>query len=150
METQSIFCLYLQNEFELFHQISQLWSSFIRSILTLLYLKFKTSVQAQTAFYKFLDMTWIWNLHWGCFLINEVSQWFYQLGHVNFSKTIFWSENFSLSFCQIYYAQMSTLWLACMLKFLRSWAHRKKSQEKSRDHMQMTSCDQIFEGVSLM
>ena len=59
--------------------------------------------------YKFLDMIWIWNLHWGYILINEVSQWFYQLDHVNFSKNVFWSVNCTLMFYQIYDVQISTL-----------------------------------------
>ena len=40
---------------------------------------------------------------WGYFLINEVGQWFYQLYNVTFSKNVFWSVNFVLPFCQIYY-----------------------------------------------
>ena len=60
---------------------------------------------------------------------NEVGQRFYQLDHMTFSKNVFWSANFALSFCQIYYSQMSTLWLTYMLKFLlRRCTHCKKLQ----------------------
>ena len=47
----------------------------------------------------------ILNIHWGNFLINKVSQ----LDHVTFSKSLFWSQNFALPFCQICCIQKSTL-----------------------------------------
>ena len=50
--------------------------------------------------------TWYEFMHWGYFLITEVVQSFYQL-----DRDLFWSLNFSLSFCHIYYAQMSFVWL---------------------------------------
>ena len=56
--------------------------------------------------YIFLDMIWIWNLHWGYILINEAAQWFYQLDHVTFTKNVFWSVNCTVCFYQIYYIQM--------------------------------------------
>ena len=59
--------------------------------------------------YILLDMIWIRNLHWGYILINEVGQWFYELDHGTFSKSVFWSVNCTLPFYQIYYIQMSTL-----------------------------------------
>ena len=59
--------------------------------------------------FKFLEMIWIWNLPWGYFFITEVGQWFNQFDHVTFSKNIFWSLLFSLSFCQIYHTQMPFL-----------------------------------------
>ena len=55
--------------------------------------------------YQFLDMIWIWNLHWGYFLIIEVGQRFHQLNHLTFSENVFWSVNFTLRFCQICYIQ---------------------------------------------
>ena len=56
-----------------------------------------------------IEMIWIWDLHWGSILVNEVGQWFYQLDHVTFYKNVFWSVNFSLFFYQLCYIQMSTL-----------------------------------------
>ena len=47
-----------------------------------------------------LKLNWIWNLHWGYFLINEVGLWFYQLDLVTFSKNAFWSVNCTLFFYQ--------------------------------------------------
>ena len=44
-------------------------------------------------------------------LINEVGQWFYQLDHVTFWKNIFWFVNCAMFFYQIYFVQMSTLYL---------------------------------------
>ena len=80
-------------------------------------------------------MAWIWNLHWVYFLIYEVGQPFYEIDHVTFSKNVFWSVNFGLSFYQVYSTQMSTLSLAYMLTFLlRSWTH-SKFQEKSREQI---------------
>ena len=58
--------------------------------------------------YQFLDMIWIWNLHRGYFLINEVGQWFHQLNHLTFSENVFWSVNFTLRFGQICYIQKLT------------------------------------------
>ena len=68
---------------------------------------------------KFLDMILILNIHWGYFLINKVCQWFYQLGHVTFCKTVFWLVNFALPFCQICYIQNSTLKVDISTKMLR-------------------------------
>ena len=80
-------------------------------------------------------MAWIWNLHWVYFLIYEVGQPFYEIDHVTFSKNVFWSVNFGLSFYQVYSTQMSTLSLVYMLTFLlRSWTH-SKFQEKSREQI---------------
>ena len=59
--------------------------------------------------YKFIDILWISNLHWGYILINEVGQRFYQFDHVSFSKNVFWSVNCTPFFNQIYHVQMSTL-----------------------------------------
>ena len=52
---------------------------------------------------QLLHIIWIWNMHWGCFLINEVGQWFSQLDHMTFFKNILWSVNFALPFYQICY-----------------------------------------------
>ena len=35
-------------------------------------------------------------LHWQYFLMIEVRQWFYQLGHTTFSKNVFWSVMLTL------------------------------------------------------
>ena len=65
---------------------------------------------------------------------------------MTFSKNIFWSLNFSLTLCQIFYARMSFLWLVQNLTFLlRSCIHRKKFQES---HVSHPWCDRIFQGVS--
>ena len=87
-----------------------------RNIYLNLYLKFKTSAYAETAvthYYvlltNFLTLYWIWNLHWGYVLINEVGQWLYQLDCVTFSKNISWFVNCALFFYQICCFQMSTL-----------------------------------------
>ena len=61
---------------------------------------------------KFLDMIWVWNLHWGYFLINKVGHWFYQLDHVTFSENGFWLVNFAVPFCRICYIQKSAM--ACL------------------------------------
>ena len=47
---------------------------------------------------EFPDMIVSWKLHWRYALINKVGQWFYQLCNENFSKNIFWSVNYTLSF----------------------------------------------------
>ena len=79
-------------------------SSFHRNILTLPYLKFKTSAHAQIAFIHyyilFTSFLWIWNLQWRYSLMNEVGQWFYQLDHVTFSKNVFFFVNFALPFAK--------------------------------------------------
>ena len=87
-----------------------------RNIYLNLYLKFKTSACAQTAvihYYvkltNFLTWYWIWNLHWGYVLFNEVGQWLYQLDRVTFSKNVSSFVNCARFFYQIYCAQMSTL-----------------------------------------
>ena len=82
---------------------------------------------------KSLDMIWILNLHWGYFLINEVRQWFNQIDHLTFSKIVFWSVNSALSFCQI-----------CFCK------HCTKFQESHVTTFMTSSCDPIFQAVSLM
>ena len=55
--------------------------------------------------YKFLDMIWIWNLHWAYISINEVGQWFNQLDHVSFSK------NCNMV-CKLYAALLPNLFLS--------------------------------------
>ena len=53
--------------------------------------------------YKFLKMIWIWKLHWGYILVNEIGQWCYQLDHATFCKYMFWFVNFALPYCQVCY-----------------------------------------------
>ena len=48
-------------------------------------------------------------LTFGCFLINKVAQWFYQLDHVTFSKKCILVCKFCTVFCQICYVQKSIL-----------------------------------------
>ena len=92
-------------------------SSFNKSILTLLYLKSETSSHTQVAGIHYY-LLWIVSWHYinlkltlGCFLIKKVGQWFHQFDHETFSKNVFWSINFALSFCQICYVQKSLFWL---------------------------------------
>ena len=49
---------------------------------------------------KFPDI-WHWSLHWGYSLINEVGQWFYQLGNMNFSKNVLRSV-----YCHSFYSNL--------------------------------------------
>ena len=94
--------------------------SFGRNILTLLFLQVQIAVILNklqiNIIYRFLDMIWILQKHWGYFLINKVCQWFYQLDLVTFSKNVFWSVNFALPFCQICCIQKSTLNVTFLLK----------------------------------
>ena len=90
---------------------------------------------------------WILNIQWECFLINKVCQWFYQLDHVTFSANVFWSVNFALPFCQICCIQKSTLNVDISTKKLH------KLQEVLGSHVttfMTSSCDPIYQGVSLM
>ena len=60
----------------------------------------------------------------------------HQLDQATFSKNVFWSVNFVLSFCQTCYVQKSTLRPVQMLTLvLKGCKHCKKFQEKSRDQI---------------
>ena len=41
----------------------------------------------------------------GYYLINKVGLWYHQIGHVTFSKNVFWSVNCTLPFYQIYFVE---------------------------------------------
>ena len=91
-------------------------------------------------------MVRIWSLHRGHFLINEVGKLFYKLDQVTkmysdqVNQDVFWSVNFAVVFCQIYYGQMSTIQLFKILSsLLRCSTHCKKFQEKLRDYVQDVS-----------
>ena len=97
--------------------------SFNRNILRSLYLKFNPSAHAHIAitysfvlFTNFLSYS-ILNVHWGYILISKVGQWFYQLDHVTFSKSLFWSVKCTLFYNQTCSVQMLSLYLVEELAF---------------------------------
>ena len=82
-----------------------------------------------------------------CF-INKGNLWFHQLGHLTFSKKVFWSVNCTLSLYQIFCFRTSSLKLAWKLKF-QTISYTPESFSK-KSHYITSFIDPIYQRVSSM
>ena len=153
VEIQSPFCLYLVNEFEFLTKFGSLDPNFNRSILTILYLKSKTSAHVQIALIHYYVlfvscMIWIWNL--GILFDN----WSWSMILSTWSRDIFWKHILVLKFFAALLPDLlrpNVIFMTCLNFDISTKLHTSYEVPGSHVITFMTwSCDPIFRGVSSM